>query len=307
MLVNHAAHILWVGSTLADLVVNCRGSALENIWTRDYRHARAGVVPIPLLEPTTIDSNHVGREAHWATKQKFGLPANSHTLLTVGATFKYERTQRLDFVTAVEGILSQVPDAHLLAVGVMPDERWSSASTRVGGRIHATGPISQARLAEAHSIADVYIEGFPFGTTTAVLEAGLRGVPVVLAPSESPPPYGSDGIALDATLTRPCSVSTFQRMVIALLSDPTERLRQGRILSMSLRKHHTGDGWRRHLLVALRSLPKEHEVSAPVAAQQIHRDAYEYWANFVDPAAHHSPRRWSMPLFGHDFTASARQ
>jgi hypothetical protein len=39
LLVNHAAHIFWVGASLPDLVVNCRGSQLEEYWSRAHRGA----------------------------------------------------------------------------------------------------------------------------------------------------------------------------------------------------------------------------------------------------------------------------
>ena len=53
MLVNHTAHSFWVGVSTADLVLNCRGSALESQWTRVHRGAlKQATVPIPLGENT---------------------------------------------------------------------------------------------------------------------------------------------------------------------------------------------------------------------------------------------------------------
>jgi hypothetical protein len=36
-LVNHAAHVFWIGASAADQVVNCRGSKLEVFWSATYR------------------------------------------------------------------------------------------------------------------------------------------------------------------------------------------------------------------------------------------------------------------------------
>ena len=46
------------------------------------------------------------------------------------------------------------------------------------------------------SAATVYLEGFPFGSLTAMLEAALAAVPPVMAPALCPLPYRSDDFAL---------------------------------------------------------------------------------------------------------------
>ena len=40
LLVNHSAHVFWVGASATDIVVNCRGSRLEEHWTRVHRGAK---------------------------------------------------------------------------------------------------------------------------------------------------------------------------------------------------------------------------------------------------------------------------
>ncbi|CAM5798265.1 glycosyltransferase family 4 protein [Rhizobacter fulvus] len=280
LLVNHAAHIFWVGSTIADVIVNCRGSDLETRWAHRHRGAPATTVPIPLpaMKPALTADPDMFR----SLKAGLGVPESAKVLLTVGASFKYGQTERLDFLAAIKCVLERVADAHLVAVGVVGDVRWASASAGLGGRIHTLGLVDQTTLARLHAISDVYVEGFPFGTTTSLLEAGLRGVPVVLAPAESPPPYGSDGVALDAVLVRPPDMQAYRNAIVSLLESADERRRLGDELAASIRKHHTGSGWQAHLHEALQAAPQVHAVRPALDAEKTSADIYRHWAEFID-------------------------
>ena len=147
--------------------------------------------------------------------------------------------------------------------------------------MRALGTIPQSRLGAIHNAADVYIEAFPFGTTTALLEAALKGIPAVLAPAQCPPPYGSDGVALDDTLRRPSSLEDYKKQIISLSKNPLERELQGNKLCSSVTLHHTGRGWKQYLEDAIRRLPDEHSLDPMIAPVQTPQGVHEYWSNFV--------------------------
>lgn len=290
MLVNHTAHTFWTGVSVADLVLNCRGSQQEADWAERYRGARAHApLPIPLEPPETAAPDDARRQAQrQAARAELGLPQEAVVLLTVGASFKYFPTAQLDFVADLEQALKAQPDAHLVVAGATPDERWIAASRRLDGRIHLLGTIPQQRLAVVRRAADFYVEGYPFGTTTALLEAGLDGLPAVLAPSACPPPFGTDGVAVDDVLPRHATQQAHQDGILHLCRDAAARMRLATQLRHSIEAHHTGSGWLDHLEHALRSLPAVHAVSQP--APQLATPAYihEYWADFVST--------WNWPL-----------
>ena len=277
--VNHAAHVFWSGATIADRLANCRGSDMEGQWASRHRGARAVTIPIPLPAP---EPQPTGPADGAQLRQAFGLPPDAQVLLTIGAAFKYQRTEQLDFLGAIEEVLRDVPGTHLLAVGVASDERWQAAARRVGGRIHALGPVTQAVIADARSITDVYVEGFPFGTTTSLLESGLRGIPAVLAPAESPPPYGSDGVALDKVLRRPASVAAYKQEVRRLLGDAAARRRLGDDLAHSIAAHHVGSGWAGYLSHAITALPAVHATAEVVEPEPTEPVVYRHWTRFID-------------------------
>ena len=283
LLVNHSAHVFWTGASIADLVVNVRGSDLEGLWAASYRGVSSySTVPIPLLEPNpTLSDRVLGSELKQQAKKVIGISEDSFVILTVGATFKYLPINELDFIEVCESILKQLPEALLLAVGVEEDSRWKAASGKLGSRIRALGTVSQSRLAMIQEAADVYIEAFPFGTTTALLEAGLKGIPVVLAPAQCPPPYGSDGVALDNTLDRPRSVEEYKAKIIQLSKNPLERAFQGEKIRNSIAKHHIGPGWKKYLEEAIQSLPHEHCTYPSIMPERTPEVIHEYWSTFV--------------------------
>jgi hypothetical protein len=282
LLVNHAAHVFWTGASFVDLVVNCRGSALERLWTSLHRGiSRCATIPIPLLEQAPFASERAsGFERKHQAKEIVGIPTDSIAILTVGALFKYLPVNGLDFVEACESTLKQVPNAYLLVVGFVADSRWKKASIGLGSRIRVLGTVSQSQLDIIREAADVYIEGFPFGTTTSLLEAGLKGIPVVLAPAQCPPPYGSDGVALDEFLERPSTLEEYKSQIIQLSKDSYARTILGDKIRDAIAKHHTGLGWKRYLDAAIRALPDEHSTYPSVEPVRTPEAIHEYWSAF---------------------------
>jgi hypothetical protein len=279
MTVNHTAHLYWVGVAVADVVLNCRGSVLEAQWAEVFRGARqAAALPIPVDEARADASGRDERRER--ARAAAGLDVDAIVLLTVGSAFKYLATSQVDFVASVERVLRDLPHGVLLVVGFEGDERWHRASDRMGGRIRTLGRLSQEELANLHDACDIYVEGFPFGTTTSLLEAALRGMPVVLAPAVCPPPFGTDGVAVDGIVARPASVAAFEREIVRLAGDSSERQALGATLRRSVASHHAGAGWRAHVARALGALPVHHTPSVPVALLRTPESIHEYWFRF---------------------------
>jgi len=84
LMVNHSAHIFWAGSSIADLVINCRGSQLEESWTKVHRGIpRCATLPIPLPDSAATGIAVDDRKRDRA-KERFGIPADAFVILTVG-------------------------------------------------------------------------------------------------------------------------------------------------------------------------------------------------------------------------------
>ena len=280
ILVNHTAHIFWTGTATSDVVANCRGSELEHRWTQKFRGVERSVtVPIPLIDCTT-SLNDVEKTKQEA-KAAIGIPPDATVMLTVGASFKYLPMADIDFLAIQQDILRRLPEARLIVVGFQADSRWKAASKQTGNRISVLGTLNGEQLGRVRDAADVYVEGFPFGTTTALLEAGLRGIPVALAPACSPPPYGSDGVALDSILERPGNIERYKEDLIDLCTNPSRRAELGLQLRNEIAAHHTGGRWRSYVDRVLDELPDEHRVYELTDTVWTEKGAHEYWSRFV--------------------------
>ena len=253
MLINHLSQKFWVGGSIADLVLNLRDSALD--WSRTHRGiARNALLPIPVPRPRE-------RETRAAARHALGLPADAIVLLTIGHAYKYRALPGLDFLEAAAAILRARPRAHLLAVGPREDAGWRALRDASSQRARALGP--RHDLALFHAAADVYLEGFPIGSPTAFLEAGLRGLPCVRAPVDVPPPFAIDGVAV-LGLEQPPDVAAYVDTALALVDDVGGRAAEGARLARAIEAHHGADGWVAHLMAAERALPERHRLHPPV-------------------------------------------
>lgn len=290
LFVNHAANLFWAGGSIVDLVGNVRGSELENLWTEVHRGIpRCVILPIPLEEAefSAVEEASNPSAKHIA-KESLEIPSNAVVILTVGAHFKYLPIDGIDFVAVFEIILRAVPNAYLVAVGFEADTRWKEASNRVQSRIRVLGVLSQSQLGEIHEATDIYVDGFPFGTTTALFEAGIKGIPVVLAPAQCPPPYGSDGIALDNILTHAPTLEEYRNSIIRLAMNPHERASEGSKIRESIINHHTGDGWNNYLVQAFSALPRQHSIYPLVMPKRTPSAIHHQWSRLTT--------EWSSPF-----------
>jgi hypothetical protein len=271
-LLNHADHTFWVGASVADSVIHLRqsGQDIAEKWRGVDRHS---YLPIPLPMPSSRDSHIDG-----AIRKELGIPEQAPVFLTVGSHFKYLAICEVNFLDTACRLLKKVPNSYLIAVGPSADhDDWHAARAETNGKLIAVGP--KHELAGYFAAADVYLEGFPFGSLTALLEAGLAGLSCVRAPVQCPPPFTSDGEALDR-LPQPSDLDDYIARAAALATSPTSRMRQSEALKETIEKVHLGAGWQSFLDKIKAQLPRQHNIyqlSAPMSPPLWER----YWLPYL--------------------------
>lgn len=257
LVMNHADHVFWLGCAVGDLVLEIRESGQR--WTKNNRGVAAShILPIPLAEQTaTLAVGQSKAEARRKLRQTLGLPEDAIILLSVGSAAKYEPMPGLDFVPTVQEILRACPGTYLVAIGPKPEGRWLAAKEATGGRILPLGYQQDAMVfCEA---ADLYLEGFPMGSLTALLEAGQAGLMCVRAPLDSPLPFCSDSPSLDA-IPQPDSLADYVQTAVRLIGDAPARIEGGRKLRESIQSQHCAAGWRARLAEIKMQIPATHQV-----------------------------------------------
>lgn len=258
LLLNHSAHLFGIGSRIADLMINIRQSAQEDEWSRVYRGMGDRLISLPLVlaEPKWRIRTP---QMKAAMRKELGIPQDARVVITVGNSYKYTPLPDRDFLDTALQIARRVEDAHVLAVGVVEDRRWYAARINTAGRVRAFG--IQLDLAPFHGAADIYAEGFPMGSTTALLEAAQHGLPCVLAPGSCPPPFASDGAVFDEIgVGQPASIEDYIARIIYLLDNQLEREHWGKRFAESVEKHHAGSGWLAKLANLKKCIPEQHGV-----------------------------------------------
>jgi glycosyltransferase involved in cell wall biosynthesis len=186
-LYNHADHVFWLGSSIADVVVDFRESGRRLSASRRFP-ARSELLPCPL--PPVVGA--VSREQ---ARERLGMRADQLVLLSIGSAYKYVPTSDQNFFASAINLLERHPAAHLYLVGVPWDESQPHLRSARHERLHFVGRVEDP--ASYQAAADVYLEGFPFTSLTAMLEAVRFGVPAVAAFGESRGVLQSDDLAID--------------------------------------------------------------------------------------------------------------
>lgn len=278
LLVNHAAHIFWVGVSVADVVLDCRVSQKEDEWTVRHRSvSKIMHLPLPLSEPYVS----LAQKAEEARKfrDSHNIPLDAPVMLSVGIGNKYTPLEGANFIQLMRSVLEADQHAFLVVVGPQDNAHWEELRKHSGGRFILVEKQRDIAMPVFFQAADLYLEGFPFGSTTACLEAALAGLPCILPPAACPPPFTTDGIAMDL-FERAADISTYLERIHLLLNNREERLKCGERFSRSVRSHHCGTGWARYLADIQKKLPDVHRVRSLHEQEHVDPVYSGYWTAF---------------------------
>jgi glycosyltransferase involved in cell wall biosynthesis len=233
VLLNHADHHFWLGSSVSDMVINLRTAGAEHTAKRRYVLSNV-VLPIPLVDSIQKVSRREARRA-------LSIPEDQVVLLSIGRAEKYRPCGPYDFVETAAKILNRQTCAHLYVVG----ESSAGIAPYLRGvmhkRLHLVGSMEDPSLYRA--AADIYLESFPFGSTTALLEAALSGLPVVPAYAPLFPLLVANDDAIQDLLKNPASEQEYIDRVDLLIRQADQRAQLGGTLRKRLLVDHVGNGW----------------------------------------------------------------
>jgi hypothetical protein len=261
-LVNNGDHVFWVGATFADVVVNSRISGHR------LNPARRGIAEErSLLLPLCLDPEP-RRLASIDAKRALGLPPDSLVILTIARAVKFRSLGGRSFADAFVPILARNPNARLVVVGARGAVDWSAAKAAVPGQILAFA--ERPDTATFYEAADVYADSFPFPSMTSLLEAGVRGVPLVTryefdAGCEV---MGADSLGLDAVMIRTRDLGSFQQALHHLLTNRVARADLGARTQASIEGTNIGPAWDRSLAQVYEQILRARPALAAVGDEQ---------------------------------------
>lgn len=229
-LMNHADHVFWLGSAVADAVIDFRhfGAKLS----RERRSTRQTLMfPLPL----DLGSKPLDRAE---ARARLGIDAAEIVLFSMGSPYKYVPTRTHDFFRALYGVLERNPAARLYVVGVSEEDLRTFGTPR-HERMVLLGVVSDPSLHEA--AADLYLESFPYGSYTALLQTAARGICPVLMYSPISHTRIAPDIPLQGMVENAVDEADYISAVTALIGDRQTRTKLGRQVAAQVAAIHATD------------------------------------------------------------------
>ena len=277
---NHADHVFWLGSSVADIVADWRLVGQKITLTRrGVKNSK--ILPLPI----TKRESSFNRES---IRKNLGISDEQIVLFSATAEYKFTPFGGYDFVASLTETLKKNPYALLIVVGgPRLHGRWAQASKSTNGRIKAMGSVNESDLADFYTCADIYVDSFPAGSATSVLEAGIQGLPVVsLHKQEAPSLDGYDALAQDTFVNQSSSLEGFSSLLEDMIACPSSYKEKAKTVQQSIMGTHFAHGWNMFLENILRALPDKHSTKLIDLPDQIPDSSDFFLAGFQ--AAVHS-------------------
>ncbi|MGO4235350.1 glycosyltransferase family 4 protein [Pseudarthrobacter sp. YAF2] len=240
--VNHADHVFWQGTSAAALVLCLRESGRDLAVHRRGIDANRCVVanrPLELAPAGAADESQKS-----AARTGWGVQDTDFVVVSAAAGSKYDPVGPDSLIDLFRSFLLRRPHARLLVAGPPPTGAWAAAAAATGGRIRAVGRL--ATISTLMSIADAYVDSFPFASLTSMLEAGAHGLPLVTFrghPAECAV-LGSDTPGLEDLLLAPSTPAGFVSALAGLADSDSTRTARGAATRTAIVDGHSPSAWR---------------------------------------------------------------
>jgi hypothetical protein len=242
LFLDHADHLFWLGAGISDIVISLRESGQR--LAQEYRGIspdRSVLLPIIIDPPQRVFSR-------LEAKQKIGIPEDSILLLSIARSIKYKTIDGISFADAHIPLLRQHERAFLIVIGAGYRADWSNAIEQTHGRIIVYPEREDTAI--FHQAADIYVDSFPFVSTTSTLEAAGYDVPLVsrFPYSDKSRIIGNDMPGLIDNLIRAKNLQEYTKKLSHLIIDQNFRLELGKATSQKVKEIHIESHWQNKLL-----------------------------------------------------------
>lgn len=171
MYLNHGDHLFWLGASISDVVINLRDEAQTLSITRRTIEPRRNVMVPTMVSPA------VRTRSREDAKRELGIAPDTILLLSAARGMKYRTVNGVTFAAPHVELLKKYPKAQLLVLGAGERPDWQKDCAAVEGRIQPLPETSDTRV--YFEAADIYVDSFPFVSSTSMMEAAGLEIPLV--------------------------------------------------------------------------------------------------------------------------------
>ncbi|WP_448625335.1 hypothetical protein [Geodermatophilus sp. URMC 64] len=234
---NHSDHTFWLGLGAADLVVDNRG--IGQRVSRELRgvpERRSALLPIPIGSGSVSSTRK-------SVRAQLRLRPGQVAALSVAGPMKMKPIWGRGFDELLGPVLARIPQLVVVLAGPPADGPWSRLQSEFPGRVFPLG-----RVEGVESLfpgMDVYLDSFPCGSETAILEASAAGLPPVSLQLHEgyAELFSSRAPGLAGTGYAHRTEEDYLADVRTLVEDPELRRKRGEHARSEVLAAHTGRGW----------------------------------------------------------------
>jgi hypothetical protein len=282
LFLNHGDHLFWLGSSISDVVINLRDAATDlSVTRRGIATARNVMVP-------TVVAPAVRTKTREEAKKLLGLAPDSIFLFSAARAMKYKTIDGVSFADPHVELLKRHPKAELWVLGAGDPADWKPAIEATGGRIRPMPDNPDTKtLFEA---ADIYVDSFPFVSSTSMMEAAGLGTPLVsrfYGPKEARI-FAINHPGIDKPTLHGWTEPEYVANLDRLIGDADLRERKGHEALESVLYYHTPPSW----LTFIEAAYAKAAELAPLDSKSV------FPPNVVETFSHGEPDRRMYDVFG---------
>jgi hypothetical protein len=171
LLLNHADHLFWLGPSVCHAVLSLREAAHDIVVNR-----RGVATERSLYLPTLVDQP-LRRLSRQQARAALNVGNDEVLIISVARGAKYRTVDGIPYASRFVNALKANPKARVVVVGAgMPDD-WRPAAEETGGRI--AGLPEHPDVATYFEAADIYVDSYPFSSSTSLMEAAGYELPLL--------------------------------------------------------------------------------------------------------------------------------
>lgn len=241
LVLNHADHLFWYGPSICHLSINLRDAA------QDLAIARRGVEPARNVLMPTLSESILRTRSREEAKRELGIAPDTTLMVSVARKLKYRTMHGVTFADIHAPVLEKHPDAALLVVGAGEPEDWAPVRKRVGDRLRSLPELPNPKI--YFEAADIYVNSFPFVSSTSLMEAAGYGAPTatIFTYPEEARIFGINHVALVGNVQVARSFEHYRNILDQMIRDPALRERLGETARIAVARDHNMPGWHRWL------------------------------------------------------------
>ncbi len=241
LFLNHADHLFWLGSSISHVVINLRDAAKTISGSRRSIPRNRNLVMPTIVDPT------VRTRSRADAKRALGLDPEKIILLSVARAAKYKTFHGVTYAERHLPLLQAHPEAELIVVGAGAPADWQPAIDACAGRIK---PIAnQADPRPYYEAGDIYVDSYPFVSSTSMMEAAGYSMPpvTIFEAPDAAQIFGINHVGLVGTALVARNAEQYQTILSQLLSDSEFRARAGEAARNAIATIHAPPGWLTYL------------------------------------------------------------